>query len=145
MLNNNFEKIKILGWCLINYFVCCKKKWKWSDLEMKWKISKTKEIKKKLQRLDWLGRGLVAGVKSKRNWELKKWSRKWQKGLGDCLEKIFPPVLWSAVWIAECRPFPVKFWGSVLFDARNISVLFDFHFNGLICKSVVGKLTLNFN
>ena len=97
-----------------------------------------------MQRPDWLGHGLVAGVKSKRNWELKKEKRERKyevvEGSRRLWGKDFLLVLWPAVWIVERRLFRVKIKGSVLLDARNDSTMADLDFNYLICRSVVGKL-----
>ena len=45
----------------------------------------------------------------------------------------------SAIWTTERRLFHMKFWGSVLLDEMNNSMMTDLDFNGLIRRSVVGK------
>ena len=87
---------------------------------------------------------VVGGLKAK-EWEIKKGNEKRKREVAEKRSwrlqgrKNFT-ILRLAAWVAKQALFCMKFWERILLDARNVSTVVDFIFNGLICRYVVRKL-----
>ena len=115
------------------------------EMEMNWK-RKTKETNR--VKAFWVvfgswatyGWGAIE-TKGRRMWKGKEKKMRKMEGAGSsCKREKNSVILWSVVWTAKRALFCMEFWGRVLLDARNVSMMADFVFNNPISRPIVGKL-----
>ena len=135
------RKLKFLEWCLIIYFVCCKK----NELRKKWieLKKKTKLIYIYIYILLLLGWVVITfnGSFKKKIKKIKKEKRKKKETWGSWLTvgKVLQSAFgWSFQW-PNMLHFTWNF-EKVLLDARNIHTVADFVFKCWIVRSIVGRL-----